>query len=123
MAYEIPGKMVTFPAGSTSLEQFTFVGMNTSGQVVVATNGAPIVGVLQNKPTLVGQAASVMTDGISKVKAHGSTVSVGDLVTASSAGYVAAAAAGEYVVGRVVSGSSGSTGRVLSVDIQPIGTT
>lgn len=123
MAYEIPGQMVTAPAGSTTLVQFTFVTLDASGQAVVATNGASVYGVLQNKPTLAGQAASIMLDGISKVLAHGSTVASGDLISASTVGYAAALSAGDYAVGRVVAGSSGSTGRVLSVQITPVGTT
>jgi Uncharacterized conserved protein (DUF2190) len=123
MAYEIPGQMVTVPAGSTTLVQFTFVTLSTSGRAVVASNGASVFGVLQNKPTLTGQAASVMINGVSKVLAHGSTVAAGDLISASSVGYVAALSAGDYAVGRVVSGSSGSTGRVLTVAIEPVGTT
>lgn len=123
MAYEIPGQMVTVPAGSTSLVQYTFVTLSTSGRALVASNGASVFGVLQNKPDLTGEAASVMINGISKVKAHGSTVAAGDLISASSIGYVAALSAGDYAVGRVVSGSSGSTGRILTVAIEPVGTT
>lgn len=127
MAIEIPGQMVTYPAGSTNLEQFTFVGMNTSGQVVRPSAGAPIVGVLQNKPnsngTDDGPAASVMLNGVSKIKAPASTLSIGDLVATSTAGYAIPPSAGHYTVGRIVNGSSGGAGRILSVQIDPIGTT
>lgn len=123
MAYEIPGQMVTLQA-STDLSdyQYRFVTVDSNGKAALAANGAPVFGVLQNKPSD-DQAASIMINGLSKVVAHGSTVAVGDLVTSSSVGMAAAAAAGEYTVGRVVLGSSGSTGRVLTIALEPIGTT
>jgi hypothetical protein len=123
MAYEIPGQLITLPAGSTTLAQFTFVTVNSSGFAVLPAAGASIAGVLQNVPTLVGEAATVMVSGVSKVVAPGSTVKVGDVVAASSVGFAAALAGGDYAVGRVVSGSSGSTGRYLTVLLSPIGTT
>lgn len=123
MAYEIPGKMITLQA-STDLSsyQYRFVTVDANGKAALAGNGTSILGVLQNKPSD-DQAASIMIDGVSKVKAAGSTVAAGDLITSSSVGFAAAAAAGEYVVGRVLSGSSGSTGRMLTVALQPVGTT
>lgn len=123
MAYEIPGKMITLQA-STDLSsyQYRFVTVDANGRAALAGNGVSILGVLQNKPSD-DQAASIMIDGVSKVKAAGSTVAAGDLVTSSSVGLAAAAAGGEYVVGRVLLGSSGSTGRMLTVALSPVGTT
>lgn len=123
MAYEIPGKMVTVPASTdmTGL-QYRFVTIGTDGRAALPAVGDPVFGVLQNKP-LEDQAASVMIDGISKVVAAGSTVSAGQIVSASSVGLAITQPTGGYAVGRVVSGSSGSTGRVLTVEITAIGTT
>jgi len=123
MAVEFPGKVVTSPAGADlSTSQFRFVTINGNGQAVIASTGAPVFGVLQNKPKL-GQAASIMVDGISKMVAPASTLSAGDLVAVGANGQPAPLAAGNYAVGRVVRGSSGGAGRILSVSIEPIGTT
>lgn len=125
MAYEIPGDpVITFPASTGVVGlQFRFVTIDGTGKATLPAAGAAVVGVMQTKPAAAGDAVSVMVSGISKVEAAGSTVSNGDLVAASSIGRVAAPGAGGYTVGRVVGGSSGSTGRLLSVLLQPIGTT
>lgn len=123
MAYEIPGHSITLEA-STDLRnhQYKFVVANGDGTVALAGDGVAVTGVLQNKPNT-GQAASIMVDGVSKVKAHGSTVAAGDVIASSTVGMVSALGSGDYAVGRVIGGSSGSTGRVLTVLLQPIGTT
>jgi hypothetical protein len=64
-----------------------------------------------------------MINGLSKVQAHGSTVSAGQVVASSTVGMVQASTAGAYSVGRIFAGSSGSTGRILTMVIEPIGTT
>lgn len=114
MAYEIPGFSFTLPA-STGVNgaQFRFVSINASGEAAFAA-GAGAVGVMTNKPDGDGIAATIVNNGIVKVEAAGSTVAVGDLVTSDSSGR-AAAATSTNALGRVVLGSSGSTGRVLSV--------
>jgi hypothetical protein len=126
MAYEIPdqGQLYTLPA-STGLigKQFRFVVVNGSGQAELPAVGVAVAGVLQNTPEVANDACTVLGAGISIVEAAGSTVAVGDLVSASSIGRAKAVGAGEYAVGRVVFGSSGSTGRYLSVRLESIGTT
>lgn len=123
MAYEIPGQLITL-AASTDMSgyQYRFVTVGSDGRAALAGNGLTVAGVLQNKPTE-DQAATIMINGVSKVKAAGSTVAAGDLISASSVGLAAALGAGDYAVGRVLLGSSGSTGRVFSVLLQNIGTT
>lgn len=123
MAYEIPGQMVTLEASTDlSAYQYRFVTIDANGKAALAGDGVPVYGVLQNKPSG-GQAASVMINGLTKIITDASTMSAGDLVASSSVGMAAAPGAGEYTVGRVVYGSSGSTGRVLTVALEPIGTT
>jgi hypothetical protein len=120
MAYEIPGQMVTL-AASTTLTQYTFKDIGTDGRLLdPAGSTAPIFGVLQNKPTA-DQAGTVMISGISKVIATASTLAAGDLCASSTDGEAIPVAAGDFIVGRVVGGSSGGAGRVLSVEITPIG--
>lgn len=119
MAYEIPGFSFTVPA-STSVNgtQFRFVSIDANGEAVFAA-GAGSIGVMTNKPDGSGIAATIVRDGIVKVEAAGSTVAVGDLVTSSTIGR-AVAGTSTNALGRVVKGSSGSTGRILSVLLGPI---
>jgi len=125
MAIEIPGQVVTV-AASTDLSalQFRFMTLDSNGEAAVpAGSTAPIYGVLQNKPNAQGIAASIMVNGISKMRPTASTLSVGDLVASSTSGEPIPVAGGDFTVGRVVRGSSGSTGRIISVQLEPIGTT
>ncbi len=121
MAIEIPGQMVTL-AASTTITQYTFVDVGTDGRLIAPTSGAAVFGVLQNKPTE-DQAGTVMINGVSKILTDATTMSVGDLVATSTAGYAVDVAATDYAIGRIVKGTSGSTGRILSVQITAIGTT
>lgn len=124
MAYEIPDLLVTLPASTGVLNtQYRFVVVNSAGNAAFPAVGTAIFGVLQNKPTVSGDACTIMVSGISKVEAPGSTVAMGDTVSASSVGRAIALGAGHYAVGQVISGSSGSTGRYLTVNLSPIGTT
>lgn len=125
MAYEIPGFAFTLPASADlSASQYTFVTVDTAGEITLpATTGEAVLGVLQNKPTVQGQAASIMVNGISKITAPASTLAQGDLVEASTDGEAIPLAAGGNAVGRIVEGSSGGAGRILSVLIQPYGST
>lgn len=123
MAVEIPGQMVTLQASTDlSLRQFTFVTVDANGHAAAPVAGASVFGVLQNKPGD-DEAATVMINGMSKIIAPASTLSVGDLVATSTAGQPVPPGVGDYVVGRITHGSSGGAGRVLTVAIEPIGTT
>jgi hypothetical protein len=124
MAYEIPGQLITLPASTNmSTYQFRFVTANASKQAALNGDGLPSMGVLQNKPTAAGDAATIMINGVSKVAALASTLAAGDLVASSSVGLAVVPAAGDYTLGRVLEGSSGGTGRILTVLLQNIGTT
>lgn len=130
MAIQKPGQMITVPASTQVLSttsvnwQFRFVALDANGEAIApAGSTAPIFGVLQNKPDRDTAAATIMIDGVSKVQAAGSTVGTGDAIAASTAGMVVAWASGDYRVGQVIEGTSGTTGRLLSVVLQEIGTT
>lgn len=121
MAYESsqPVKISLKAGADLSAEQFKFVKLNSSGDVVVAaaTTDRPI-GVLQNTPTS-GQVADVAIAGITKVKAGG-TASVGNPVfTSASATAVTAtigsAASTFYVQGTFL--EDASAGQIVSVVI------
>lgn len=60
--------------------QFRAVAINASGLLVLATNGGPVVGILQNKPNL-NEPATVRISGISKVVASGAFAAGVDLAS------------------------------------------
>lgn len=124
MAIEIPGQIISMVA-TTGLSASRFVKADASGYAAYPALGAPIDGVLQESSTgsTTKYAKPVVISGVVKVEAPSSTIAVGDLVAASSVGKAVASTAGAYVVGRVVAGSSGGAGRLLSVLLNPIGTT
>lgn len=112
---------------STAVGQFEAVSWNGSA-VVHPASGARITGVVRtlesSGSTSSTPVATLYPPGsIAIVKAAGSTVSAGDFVSFSTAGYAKALASGDYCAGQVIAGSSGSTGRYLSVLIAPYGTT
>lgn len=121
MAYESsqPIKISLKAGANLSAEQFKFVKLDTSGNVVVAsaTTDRPI-GVLQNTP-LANEAAEVAISGITKVKAGGSA-SVGNVVfTSASATAVTAtigsAASTFYIQGTFL--EDAAAGQIVSVVI------
>lgn len=111
MAYEQPSFVVgVFPADadlSADVNQYCFakvaaatatVGTGTGGAAVTkAGAGVPVLGVLQNNPML-GEAATVMCGGITKLIAGG-TIAVGALIAADANGHAVTAATGAYAVG------------------------
>ena len=121
MAYEIPGRTITLAASTDlSAAQFHFVGVGSDGRAALSINSTSetsVLGILQNKPTE-DQAASIMIDGVSKVIAAGSTLAAGDLVGNTTAGRAGVRTAGDRIRGQVLYGSSGSTGRVLTMVIR-----
>ena len=130
MAYEIPGRCITVPA-STGLKQYRLVSLSTAaatqGRAVFPAAGAPVLGSVSyagtTGSTTKPQYISVQVDGVAKIEAASGTVAAGDLVSASSIGQVKSLGAGDYAVGMVVGGSSGGAGRIVSVQLLPIGTT
>lgn len=119
MAYEINNYSVraTFVAGADlSTKQYTFVKLNSSGEVIAAAAATDIpIGVLQNNPTS-GAEASVTIVGGTKIVA-GAAISEGALVGTSSTGKAVALVAGtdttKYVVGTLLT-ESGADGDIVS---------
>ena len=119
MAYEINNYSVraTFVAGADlSTKQYTFVKLNSSGEVVAAAAATDIpIGVLQNNPTS-GTEASVTIVGGTKIVA-GAAIGEGALVGTSSTGKAVALVAGtdttKYVVGTLLT-ESGADGDIVS---------
>lgn len=115
----------TFTA-STGLRQWRAV-VNGASVVAYPAAGAPVDGVIVSEgstgSTDASQVVAVQSYGVVQIEASASTLSKGDLCAASSVGYAVPSSAGDYVIGRVVSGSSGAANRRVSVLLLPIGTT
>ena len=118
MAFEDPGKSISFDAGANlSSDQYKLVTLASDGRVDVtgATRTNTPIGILQNKPSAAGQAAEIMVDGISKAIA-GETIAAGELVGPSSdtAGRVGDAdTITNVIVGMAITG--GAAGETISV--------
>src|SRR4051812_39127999 len=92
-------------------KQFCFVNITGTHIAGLATAGAKAIGVLQNKPQYVGEAATVGIFGVSLVMAGG-TLSFGEEVGVKADGTGVTWASGA-VVGRVIIGAS--TGQLATV--------
>ncbi len=117
MAFEIPGFSMSLEAsGDLSAAQFHCVEVDSNGQVTVANAaGESVFGILQNKPTAQGVAASIMKDGVSKVVA-GAAITAGALVQTNGAGRVVVVGSGDFVVGRALD-SVGADGEIVSIGL------
>lgn len=124
MAYTESATIVSFVAGSTFAETDLYKGLVHDGSGVVVPN---TTGNILAIGTLYGRTSTTSTDtepvpvaisGVVKLQMAGSTLAAGDFVSVSTDGFGIAPSTDGYVFGRIVSGSSGSTGRVHSVLIQ-----
>lgn len=85
MSWEKPLEQISLIAGEDlSAAQYYAVKLNSSGQAVKAGAGENAIGVVQNAPKL-GQAATVMTLGVSFV-VYGATVTAGQNLAADASG-------------------------------------
>ena len=119
MAWEAPGRIVTFPCVTTGIAQYRFVDISTAGNVIYTVASGPSIGITQSGTT--GSTVDpthidVMINGVSKLAVStASTHGVGEIVAATSRGSLKTMAAASVPCGRVVAGTSGGAGRVVSV--------
>jgi hypothetical protein len=123
MAYEESLKSVSFDADATVAlytgvpgmvgsadpnigHQYEFVKITGRHQIGLAGAGDAAVGVLQNKPQVTGQAATVAIFGITPVRS-GAAIAVGDLVEADSAGRAITATTGA-ALGTAIEAATGA---------------
>lgn len=127
MAFELRSTPpITLPAGSTGLKTRRFVTVNTSGRAAYPANGAAVVGVSLTGSTGSTRdytAMSILAYGVARVECLGGALKVGAQCKATSVGKASSLSAGDYAVGMVIDGTTGSSGRVVSVLLLPIGTT
>jgi hypothetical protein len=114
MAYEEELKCVTRPANTDlSALQYTFVALNSSGNVIAPTGqGAAVIGVLQNKPSAAGMPAQVAYSGVSKVKLGADSLDSGIEVTTGADGQAETAASGDISHGTLFEG--GDTDEIVA---------
>lgn len=105
-------------ADPNSGKQFRFVkvtGAHTCGLATAAANEV-VIGVLQNKPQVTGQAATVATDGVSMVQAGGSITAGAAVKVKTTTGEAVAATLptdAAVVVGIALAGAA--SGQLLPV--------
>ena len=137
MAYERPGESIGFLPADIDMSgktngifnwQFQPVwlapGANVQGHgnggAVVTQMGSltsPPLGILQNAP-LAGEAANVMTTGVSKLRAYG-TWAVGDPIGVNGSGQAVKAGTGVYAFATAL--ESAVTGDIATVLLRPRG--
>ena len=112
-------KCISYPAsGDLSAGQFRIVAIDANGRVGLA-NGTvdKVVGILQNKPSALGQAAQVAIGGVSRCVA-GASVAPGDFIVANAQGFaLAGAGATSQVVGRAVSNEANGSALLFECQI------
>ncbi len=119
MAYEIPDFTYTLPAADDlSANQYRFL-VATGGNATLAGAGVASVGVLQNDPSVAGQAAGIMATGISKVVA-GAAVVAGTKVMTDAQARAITATGTNFVVGVALT-AAGAANEVISVLVMPLG--
>jgi hypothetical protein len=120
----VPQNSLSAPA-ATGLAARRVVNMSTNGSKLrYPVAGGSWDGVLFGDSSTGSTAAvslPLQVGGVALIEAAGSTVHAGHLVTATSIGRVAIWSTGKVAVGKVLMGSSGSTGRLLSVLLYHVG--
>ncbi len=131
MSYEIPGLSVSLRAPTTAFSARQYYGVNASSSAGYfktgvgnkASSGGPIMGILQDAPTVAGEPCNVMVNGVSKAYCI-SNVPTGDFFIFSTSGAIrssTAAAAQSVLYGPVLIGAT--SGGYATVVVQPIGIT
>lgn len=112
----VPGQPGSAASPNHGGKQYHFVTVTGNGIVGVAGASDDVIGVVQNKPQVVGEAATVAYLGISRVIAA-KALSAGDKVTAAADGK--ATTGGANVVGIVITGTA-AAGEVASVLLKTV---
>lgn len=123
MAFSQNTDIISFVAGTTfsSTNLYKFVVIDSSGHVVdpASTNTANVVGTLYGYTSTTSAAGSeavpVAIGPVLKVQMAASTISLGQVIAASSAGFGAVPTTDHPGFGIVIEGSSGAAGRVCTV--------
>jgi hypothetical protein len=123
MAFTEAAATISLPSGTTfaAADLYKFVHLDSAGAAVLSagsSNALPF-GVLYGvtSTTNAGQAVEVAISGVVKVNMGASTLAAGGYVASSTLGVGVVASTDGYISGQIVSGSSGSAGRIHSVKL------
>ena len=108
----------TTAAADLSTKQFYAVKMTSTG-INLAGDGERVDGVLQNKPTALGQAAEVETLGLTKA-IGADAIAQGASVASDANGKFVTAASGDYIAGTAWT-ACGADGELFTVLLRPEG--
>ena len=119
MAFNNSMGTVTLPASTDhSTNQYKIMSVNSSGQAARANATDLPIGVLLNKPSVAGQAATIAWSGVAKVVAGGA-ITAGARVKADANGAaIAATTAAQPVLGIAL--ATAASGDVIPVLVNPI---
>ena len=122
MAYSVKPELISLIAGSTFADGDLYKFIDTDAQghaILMDTTGNNLpVGVLYGRTyttSTEAEAVPVAVSGVVKVRLAASTASVGNWIAASSAALGIAPTTDAYVFGKIIAGTSGTTGRIASV--------
>lgn len=116
MAYEIVKTKSIVATATFASKQFTFVKIDTNGQLATPSAGGYAIGVVQDKPLASSPGAVCFPGDITKVRAGGS-FSKGDDIATDGSGKAVVATSGAYVLG--VALSDGTDGYDATIIYQP----
>lgn len=120
MSFNVAKTCISREAGSDlSAAQYHFVSVSADGQVDLTGDGAVALGVLQNKPSAAGRAASIQTAGVTKVVTGSGGATRGAPAAADAAGEAVDAATGDIIMGEFL--ETGAAGAIVAVALQPRG--
>lgn len=107
-------------AADLSAHQYKFMLMSSTGVNINTVSGGVVVGVLTNKPTALGRAATVaISPSVTKVIVGSSTVAKGAKVKSDASGLADTAGAGTFAAGIALEG--GASGEYITVQLMPLG--
>ncbi len=127
MAWENTSPYITV-LPTTGLRQFHFVTVNTAGLLAYPAVGARAIGVLVSNGTTNStvdpvKGATVQIYGVAKLEAITGTAKAASLIQSSSIGYAMGQTGAGHTMGICVAGTTGGTGRMMSVLLRGWGTT
>lgn len=118
MGYEESLQSITLPAAADlSLYQYRFVKINSSGQAALCGDGEAPDGILQNKPSAAGQAATVGISGVSKLVLSG-VIAAGTEVASDANGKGTTATTGDVIGGKNIEAAA-ADGDIVAFLFQP----
>jgi hypothetical protein len=127
MAYSEQPVVVSAVAGATfsTADLYKLVTLTASGEVIISTSSdtfafGSLYGRTGTTSSTGVQAVPVAVGGVVKVQLAASTLKAGKWIAGSSVGLGVAPTSELAAFGRIVSGSSGAAGRVVSVLVAPV---